>query len=108
MVEPPAPSRLVLPPELEGAERQLDVAALAAVHETDNAGLAARARTRVARAPGIEQRDARAGAAEVECRPPAESPRADDRDVSRHATAAQALMAQALTAQALTAQALTT
>src|SRR2546427_5054482 len=80
VVELALPAPLLLAPQRERARRQHRVDAPRPVGPADHARLAARARARIARAPGIEQRDARAPPSEMPGRPAAEGagPRSEE------------------------------
>src|SRR2546428_668559 len=75
VVELALPAPLVLAPQRERARRQDGVDAPRSVRPPDHARLAAGARARIAGAPGVEQRDARAPPSEMPGRPPAERAR---------------------------------
>src|SRR5438309_456952 len=75
VVELALPAPLVLAPQRERARRQDGVDAPRSVRPPDHARLAAGARARIAGAPGVEQRDARAPPSEMPGRPSAERAR---------------------------------
>ena len=79
--EAPADSRLERRPAVEGQRRQLGVDRVGAVDAADDARLAARARARVARPPGVDERDPRAAVAQRKSGEAAEHAGADHRDV---------------------------
>ncbi len=75
-----APAFLVLAPEGERPGHQPHVDAVRPVGRADDPRLAARARPRVARSPGVEQRDLRAAPQKRQGRPAAEGAGSDDDD----------------------------
>ena len=79
--EPALPSGVVRAPQLERPHRHFRVNRPRAVGRADDAGLTAGARPRVARPPRVDERHARAAAAQLERGPAAEGPGANDHDV---------------------------
>src|SRR5580704_7694249 len=80
MQKPLLPAPLIFWPQLEGASGQFSVGLVGAVGATHDASLAARRRARIARAPGIEQRDAGPAFEKVKGCPAAEGSGSDDCD----------------------------
>src|SRR5205085_9197721 len=72
---------LVLAPQLETANHELDVDAIGTIRRANDPRLTAGARARVARAPCVDERDVRAAPQEVQRCPAAERAGADDNDV---------------------------
>ena len=77
----PLPAPLVLLPELERAGGHLGVGLIGAVGAAHDPCLAAGGGPRIARPPGVEQRDARAALQKMQRSPSAEGSGADDGDV---------------------------
>src|SRR5262249_12436991 len=75
-------------PQLEGALDHLGVDAIGTVDRPDDTRASAGARQSIARTAGVDQRDTRAAATQMERRPAAERPGADNDDALRRGKSA--------------------